>query len=63
MSNKMQNLKVVNDVAERGVSLVQEYNPLSNYEQQKQCFFLRVHKNKKDLPNAKKETILQSLKK
>lgn len=58
-----ENLKVVNDVGERGVSLMLQYDPLlTKNEQQKQYVLIGVHKHRKDVPNAKKNTVIQYLK-
>lgn len=55
-------LKVVNDVAERGVRLFTDYNEiLTRNEEQKQCILQIVSEYRKSHPNAKKETILKHL--
>ena len=53
------NLRFISDVAERGVSIVQEYNLLTKNKQQKQSLFLEVYKNRKDVSNTKKETLFR----
>ena len=58
------NLRVVNDIAERGVALVTEYNNLfTKNEKQHQALFLTVSKHRKMLPDMKKNTIIKSWKK
>jgi hypothetical protein len=57
--HRVQKLKVVNDVAERGVSLVQSFNSiLTNQEEQKQCLLQVVEKQGRDFPDAKKSTLI-----
>lgn len=52
-------LKVVNDTAERGVSLIQEYNKiLTLNEDQKQYILLLVKSFRQKFPNYKKATLL-----
>ncbi|KYN06617.1 hypothetical protein ALC62_02431 [Cyphomyrmex costatus] len=57
----LQQLNVVNDVAERGVALIEEYNSiLTTQEDQKQYLLQVVEKNRKEVPNPKKNTIIQA---
>lgn len=54
-------LKVINDVAERGVRLFSDYNEiLSRNEQQKQCILQIVSEYRKNNPDANKATVLQN---
>lgn len=56
-------LKVVNDVAERGVALVQEFNSLITVNLEEQQFLLQVvAQNRKEIPNFKKSTLVNQLK-
>lgn len=51
-------MRVVNDIAERGVALMEEYNKLhTNDEQQKQYLLLLVKDYRKRIPNTKKSTL------
>ncbi|KYM96042.1 hypothetical protein ALC62_13306, partial [Cyphomyrmex costatus] len=51
-------LKVVNDVAERGVALIEEYNNLLTKNEEQKQYLLQVVKNHRQLyPNANKRTI------
>lgn len=60
-SNIAKKLKIVNDAAERGVSLFTDYNQiLSKDEDQKQCILQIVSEYRKLFPNANKETVLKS---
>lgn len=55
------NLKVVNDSAERGVALIEEYNSLlTNDEEQKQYLLQVVQDHRSRFPDAKKRTLTQS---
>ena len=55
---KVKSLKVVNDAAERGVALIQEFNTvLTVQEDQKQFLLQVVEKHRRDYPNAKKSTL------
>lgn len=57
-------LKVVNDIAERGVALIQEYNVLhTKNEKEKQDILLGVAQNRKDLPNFDKNQIMSFINK
>lgn len=52
-------MRVVNDIAERGVALMEEYNKLhTNDEEQKQYLLLLVKDYRKRIPNTKKSTLL-----
>lgn len=53
-------MRVVNDVAERGVALMEEYNKLhTNNEEQKQYLLLLVKEYRQKYPNSNKSTLLQ----
>lgn len=52
-------MKVVNDIAERGVALMDEYNKLhTNDEEQKQFLLLVVQQYRKKYPDRKKSTLM-----
>lgn len=52
-------LKVVNDAAERGISLIEAFNSaITIKEEQKQFLLQVVEKHRKDYPNANKSTLL-----
>jgi len=52
-------MKVVNDIAERGVALMDEYNKLhTNNEEQKQFLLLVVQQYRKRYPDRKKSTLM-----
>ena len=54
--------KVINDTAERGVALIQEfYEILTNNEEQKQFLLQVVSQHRKKCPDAKKSTVVQAL--
>ena len=56
------NVKVVNDLAERGVKLMDDYNKiLTNDEEQKQYLLQVVQKYRSELPNRNKKTIISFL--
>ena len=58
---RVASLKVVNDVAERGVALIQEFNStLSNQEEQKQFVLQVVERHRKEYPNANKATVTKT---
>ncbi|KAK0055830.1 hypothetical protein Bpfe_014699 [Biomphalaria pfeifferi] len=58
----VQGLKVVNDCAERGVKLIQEYNSiLTNDEQQKQYLLQLVQQHRHVLSDSKKTTVVSGL--
>ena len=51
-------LKVVNDLAERGVALIEEYNSLfTEYEEQKQYLLQIVQDHRSRFPDARKSTL------
>jgi hypothetical protein len=53
-------MKVVNDIAERGVALMEEYNKLhTTNEEQKQYLLLLVKQYRKIYPDSKKSTLLK----
>ena len=53
-------LRVVNDIAERGVALMDEYNKLhTNDEEQKQFLLLTVKQYRQRYPDRKKTTLAQ----
>lgn len=55
----LSNLSVINDVAERGVKLIQEYNSiLTKDEKQKQFLLQVVNDYKTNYPDGKKETLI-----
>lgn len=61
MSGKavVRSLRVVNDVAERGVALMEEYNKLhTRDEEQKQYLLLLVKQFRNKYPNSKKSTLM-----
>lgn len=52
-------MRVVNDIAERGVALIEEYNKLITInEEQKQYLLLVVKQHRQKYPNTKKSTLL-----
>ena len=54
---KVRSLKVVNDVAERGVAMIQAFNGvLTNQEEQKQFLLQVVEKHRHDFPDPNKST-------
>lgn len=56
------NLRVVNDIAERGVALMQTYNNiLAKNEDQKQYILQVVEEHRKKFPDAAKETVASKL--
>lgn len=57
--NTVLKLKVVNDAAERGISLIQSFNSvLTNQEEQKQYLLQVVEKHRLDYPDTKKSTLM-----
>lgn len=55
-------LKVVNDTAERGVALIQEFNAdLTRSEEQKQFLLQVVTEHRKLFPDSKKSTVVAEL--
>ena len=58
----MKSLKVVNDVAERGVKLITDFNNLlTKDEEQKQYVLQVVHKCRKLYPDVSKHTLRKPL--
>lgn len=58
----IETIKVVNDVAERGVALAGCFNSLiTNTEEQKQYLFQRVEFNRNKFPSASTKNILKGL--
>lgn len=54
----VESLKVVNDIAERGVSLISSFNSvLTNQEEQKQFLLQVVEKHRQQYPNPNKKTL------
>lgn len=60
---KISHLKVVNDIAERGVALASSYNMLTKDESQQQNVYQVVENHRKIFPNADKATITHGLNK
>src|SRR6218665_2043119 len=57
-----QSLRVVNDVAERGVKLIQDFTlSISRNEEQKQYLLQVVSEHRAQFPEAKKSVLLQRL--
>jgi len=57
-SKRVNNLKVVNDAAERGISLIQTFNGIiTNQEEQKQYLLQVVEQHRQKYPNPNKSTI------
>lgn len=55
---KGRSVKVVNDAAERGVALIQEFNGvLTIHEEQKQFLLQVIEKHRHDFPNPNKSTL------
>jgi hypothetical protein len=55
-------LKVVNDVAERGVALIQDFNEhFTRNEEQKQYVLQVISEHRKIFPDAKKQTVISAL--
>lgn len=53
-------MRVVNDIAERGVALMEEYNKLhTNNEEQKQYLLLLVKDYRQKYPDSNKSTLLK----
>lgn len=61
----MKHIKVVNDIAERGVKLFQDFNKLiTNDEEEKQLLLQIVEANRKKVPTEPtKKAVLESLQK
>ncbi|ESO01544.1 hypothetical protein HELRODRAFT_174506 [Helobdella robusta] len=61
---KVRSLKVVNDAADKGVALIQEFNRVvTNDEDQKEYLLQVIEKHRKDFPNPKKSTIIAARRK
>ena len=57
----VRSMRVTNDIAERGVALMEEFKVLTNDEEQKQ-FLLQVVKHYRQVfPDRKKETLIQQV--
>lgn len=57
--NIVHSLRVVNDIAERGVALMEEFNKLiTTNEEQKQYLLLLVKEYRKKYPNTNKSTLI-----
>lgn len=57
----VQSMRVVNDTAERGVALMEEYNKLhTTDEEQKQFLLLLIKQFRQKYPDRKKSTLIQS---
>lgn len=60
---KVGNMKVVNDIAERCVSMMSDFNnSITNNEEQKQYLLQVVENHRKNVPMASKSTIIESIK-
>ena len=58
MVEQVTNLKIVNDIAERGVKLVTDYAPIiTNNEDQKQALYQVVEEQRRILPKVTKERL------
>lgn len=58
----MKNLKVVNDTAERGVKLMQDFNGLLTADEEQREFILRcVQDHRRQYPDCRKETLKRKL--
>ena len=56
------NCKVVNDAAERGVKLIQDFfHSITNDEEQRQYLLQVIEQNRSLIPNFKKETLKNAL--
>ena len=63
IQKKVQQLVVVNDHAERGIAMINEFNGiLTNNEEQKQFLLQVVEQHRKNFPNFSKNTIIKGLK-
>ena len=61
---KLKTMKVVNDVAERGVALIQDYiHVITNDEERRQYLPHVVAAHRKNFPNSLKKTVIDALKK
>ena len=53
-----QQLKVVNDLAERSIKLMSDYSTIiTNDEEQKQCLLQTVEDQRKKYPDGRKQTL------
>ena len=53
-------MKVVNDTAERGIALMQQYNSsLTKNEEQKQFLLRLVERHRKTFPSSAKSTLMK----
>ncbi|BES98518.1 Hypothetical protein NTJ_11334 [Nesidiocoris tenuis] len=60
IKNIVSSMRVVNDIAERGVALMEEYNKLhTQNEEQKQYLLLTVKEFRKKFPDSRKSTLLK----
>lgn len=58
----LKKLKVVNDTAERGVKLIEEYNKLITNDAKQKEFVLQIVRDYRHrFPDAKKETLMKHL--
>ncbi|KAG7158403.1 hypothetical protein Hamer_G029709 [Homarus americanus] len=61
---KLKTMKVVNDVAERGVALIQDYiHVITKDEEQRQFLLQVVSDHRKNFPNSLKRSVIEALKK
>lgn len=61
--NKVSQLKVVNDTAERGIAVIQSFNAIITSQDEQQQYLLQVaEQHGKQYPDAKKSTIMEQLK-
>ncbi|CAH2098311.1 unnamed protein product [Euphydryas editha] len=59
LPEKLYSMKVVNDIAERGVALIEEFNKLVTTDEDQKQFLLLVVKNYRQMyPDIKKSTLL-----
>ena len=59
---KVQRLKIVNHLAERGVALIQAFNPvLTKQEDQRRYLLHVVEEHRKQFPPARKSAIIKGL--
>ncbi|BES89663.1 Hypothetical protein NTJ_02470 [Nesidiocoris tenuis] len=60
IKNIVSSMRVVNDIAERGIALMEEYNKLrTQNEEQKQYLLLTVKEFRKKFPDSRKSTLLK----
>ena len=60
-SRRARALSVVNDVAERGVSLIQRYNATAKSEEQKQYLLRLVHRHRQAQPKKTKAALMEKV--